>query len=248
MKQMEHLTNEKCTYKVPAIDDIIKKFDRGTYRIDRYKLLSDLFECGAIAISNKFDLPQAEEREKRYLDIMNGYRPAERLLMRDIFGDIFALLSSVTYSDGVFDDYLGKLFMNSGVSNDKAGQFFTSYSVSKLTAEMVVDKETVEKHKKDDSILTVNEPTCGSGGMVLAMLDVLKNKYDFNYARNCFVEAADIDARCVHMCYLQLSLAGVPAIIKQQDTLSRKLYQVWKTPAYIMQYTRFCKYERFATK
>lgn len=248
MKELQQSTNEKCPFKAPAIEDIIKKFDRGTYRVDRSKLLSDIFECGAIAISNRFDLPQAEEREKRYLDIMNGYQPAERFLMQDIFGDIFALLSSVAYSDGRFDDYLGKLFMESGVSNDKAGQFFTPYSVSKLSAEMVVDKETIEKHKKDDSVLTISEPACGSGGMVLAMLDVLKNKCDFNYARNCFVEASDIDARCVYMCYLQLSLAGVPAIIKQQDTLSRKLYQVWKTPAYIMQYTRFCKYESLAIK
>lgn len=248
MKDLQQSMGEKCPYKVPTIEGIIKKFDRATYRVDRRKLLSDIFECGAIAISNKFDLRQAEDREKRYTDIMNEYQLTERVLMQDIFGDIFALLSSVAYSDGVFDDYLGKLFMESGTSNDKAGQFFTPYSVSKMSARLTIDKETVEKHKKDDSILTVSEPACGSGGMVLAALDVLKNSYDFNYARNCFVEATDIDARCVYMCYLQLSLAGVPAIIKQQDTLSRELYQVWKTPAYIMQFMRFCKYERLATK
>jgi len=72
----------------------------------------------------------------------------------------------------------------------------------------------------------------------------LKNNYDFNYARNCFIVAEDIDLRCVHMCYLQLALAGVPAIIKHQNTLTREKWSVWKTPAFILQYLRFRKYER----
>ena len=45
------------------------------------------------------------------------------------------------------------------------------------------------------------------------------------------------------MTYLQLSLAGVPAIVKHQDAISRELWSVWRTPAYIFQYPRFCRYE-----
>lgn len=78
--------------------------------------------------------------------------------------------------------------------------------------------------------------------MLIAALDVLKNDYNVNYARNCFIDAGDIDVRCVHMTYLQLSLAGVPAIVKHQDVFSRKLWSVWKTPAFIFQYYRFYKY------
>lgn len=53
---------------------------------------------------------------------------------------------------------------------------------------------------------------------------------------------SDIDQRCVHMTYLQLSLIGVPAIVYQRDTLTMKTWQKWETPAYIMQYLRFKKY------
>lgn len=81
--------------------------------------------------------------------------------------------------------------------------------------------------------------------MLLASLDTLQNDYGVNYARNCFIDCGDIDARCVHMSYLQLSLAGVPAIIKHQDALTRKLWSVWYTPAYLFQYLRFRKYENF---
>lgn len=95
--------------------------------MNKSKLISDMFECGAIVISNKVDLLQAEKREERYLQIMKSYQSQERELIADIFGKIFALLSSVVYDDGVFDDYLGDLFMRCNQGEKQAGQFFTSY-------------------------------------------------------------------------------------------------------------------------
>ena len=78
--------------------------------------------------------------------------------------------------------------------------------------------------------------------MMIAAIDVL-NRRGVNYTRNCFVDCGDIDIRCVHMAYLQLSLTGTPAIIKHQDALSRQLWDAWRTPAYLLQYPRFCKFE-----
>jgi hypothetical protein len=77
------------------------------------------------------------------------------------------------------------------------------------------------------------------GGMVIAAADVLYYKYKFNIARNLVVECSDIDSRCVHMAYLQLGLAGIPAVIFKRDTLSMQTWERWETPAYIMQYSRF---------
>lgn len=235
----------ECPYPIPKHDDIMKLINNASIRVDRSKLLSDVFECGAIAISNKFDKLQAEEREKRYLDIINRYQQKERELIAEIFGNIFALLTSVTYDDGRFNDWLGNLFMESSAGNSRSGQFFTPYHVSHLMADMSLEKDIIDEKKQSDGILELYEPCCGSGGMMMASLDVLKNRYGFNYARNCFIVAEDIDLRCVHMCYLQLSLAGVPAIIKHQNTLTREKWSVWKTPAFIMQYLRFRKYEKY---
>ena len=75
--------------------------------------------------------------------------------------------------------------------------------------------------------------------MVLACADVLYNDYHFNISRNLLVECGDIDARCVHMSYLQLGLAGIPAVIFHRDALSLETWDRWETPAYIMQYSRF---------
>lgn len=41
-----------CPYKVPTIEDIIKRINASVYRFDKHQLISDVFECGAITISN----------------------------------------------------------------------------------------------------------------------------------------------------------------------------------------------------
>lgn len=228
-----------CPYKIPTVDEIIKLIGRSAYSVNSSKLISDVFECGALAISNLVDFTKYDEREERYKQIMNTYKPQERELIAEIFGKIFALLSSVVYDDGEFNDYLGELFMRCNQGEKRAGQFFTPYHVSKFMAEITVTDSEI----KNGEIITVNDCCCGGGGMLVAAVDVLKNRYGVNYARDCFIDAGDIDERCVHMTYLQLSLAGVPAIIKHQDALSRKLWSVWKTPAYLFQYLRFRKFE-----
>ena len=231
---------------IPTLESIIKLFDSAIYRVDRSKLLSDVFECGAIAISNRVDWRQAEEREKRYLQIMEQYSESERELIVKIFGEIYSLCSSCTHPLGKFGDWLGELYMRSNTSSDKAGQVFTPYDVSKACAKITINADLVEQYKKSGEILSITEPACGSGGMIIAALETLWVEHNFNYATQCFVEASDIDSRCVHMCYLQLSLAGVPAIIKHQDTLSLKKWSVWYTPAHLFQYLRFREYERSA--
>jgi type I restriction-modification system DNA methylase subunit len=225
---------------IPKVDDIIKLISKATYKVGIHELLSDVFECSAIAISNKFDFRNYDSREEKYKAIMNKYDLETRKLICEIFAKIYMLLSN-QISVG-FNDYLGELYMRSETSSSKAGQFFTPYCVSKMCAEISIDQKTIDECIEKDKILTMHEPTVGAGGMVLALADVLYNKYHFNIARNLFIECGDIDIRCVHMTYLQLALAGIPAVIYHRDGLTLETWDRWETPAYIMQYPRFVKY------
>jgi hypothetical protein len=36
------------------------------------------------------------------------------------------------------------------------------------------------------------------------------------------------------MCYLQLSLLGIPAVVYNGNTLSMEMYSEWRTPMYII--------------
>lgn len=233
------LDKDLCPFKIPCVDDIIKAIDKAAYRVSKSQFISDLLECSAIAISNMVDKIQYDKREQRYLEIIKKYQPAEQKALADIFAMLFALCSSVVYDDGVFNDYLGEIFMRCNQANSSTGQVFTPFHVAKLMAKMTVTDDKINRNE----IITINDPCSGGGVMLLAALDVLKNDYNVNYAYNCFIEAGDIDIRCVYMTYIQLSLAGVPAIIKHQNALTRELWSVWKTPAFIFQYLRFRKYE-----
>lgn len=234
-----------CPYPIPTVEEIIKFIDRASYTVDKIKLISDVFACGALAISNLVDFTQYDGREEQYKQIINSYKPNERELIIQVFSKMYALLSSVVYDDGSFGDYLGEIFMRTNMANGKKGQVFTPYHISEMMARMTFGEKDIDE-AKDDKILTISDPCCGSGVMSLGALDVLKS-YGINYTRNCFIECSDIDIRCVHMAYLQLSLAGVPAIIKHQNTLTLETC-VWKTPAFIFQYPRFCQYDVNTTK
>ena len=236
----------KKAYNVPTVDDILKLMNKFSGTTSPTEFLSDVFKCGAIAISNKFDRKKYTEREEEYKRTINKYNKSDRQLIADIFANIYILLSNQLYVG--LDDYLGKIYMLSNTSNSKTGQFFTPYAVSKVCADVAMDDNEVKKHIENDSIITMHEPTVGSGGMVLATADTLYNKYHFNISRNLFVECGDIDIRCIYMAYLQLSLAGIPATIYHRDGLSLETWDVWKTPPYLMQYTRFKKYENIVIK
>jgi hypothetical protein len=104
-----------------------------------------------------------------------------------------------------------------------------------MMAEMIVTKHTL----KGKDVITLNEPTCGAGGMVLAAADVLWNKHKFNYADRMVVVAQDIDIRCVYMTYLQAALAGIPAIVYHCNTLTMQVWDAFYTPAYLFQWPKF---------
>lgn len=116
-----------CPYPIPKLDNIVKDIEHSAYQVDKHKFVSDLFECGAIAISNQVDLAQKEKREERYLQIINGYTPDLQRKLAEIFGKLYALLASVVYDNGRFNDNLGELFMKCNLGSKSAGQFFTPY-------------------------------------------------------------------------------------------------------------------------
>ncbi len=89
----------------------------------------------------------------------------------------------------------------------------------------------IDMENKD--ILTLSEPCCGSGGMVIAFAESMKEA-GYNYQHQLFVEAIDIDEICFKMTYIQLSLLGIPARVIMGDSLSMRYYEVLYTPFYFL--------------
>jgi hypothetical protein len=208
---------------------------------DHYTVLRDFFELSAISIRNAVDFGcERDTYERRYKAIAEKYRK-EYL---DIIASAFAMLGSqilkAANGDIPFADWAGEIYMDSGTSNGRAGQFFTPYHVSHLMAECSLERdEMLGRIGKDpDDVITIYEPTCGAGGLIVASIDVLKG-YGVNYSWNVFVDCGDIDPRCVHMTYVTLSLLGVPAVVRLGDALMMKYHEAWFTPAYLMAWPHF---------
>lgn len=189
------------------------------------QVFRDFCELSALSIRNSVDLNGRDEREARYLEIAGTYSPDE--LNR--FAEALAHLTE-QLSDGL-TDALGQLYMSLDLGNERLGQFFTPYDVSLLTARLVADEMT-EKLKTTDFV-TVHEPASGSGGMIIALADVLQQA-GVNYQQSMIVTAVDLDITAVHMSYIQLALLYIPAVIHHGNTLSLETRDAWHTPAYVL--------------
>lgn len=124
-----------------------------------------------------------------------------------------------------FTDILGGYYLEiaSHSSKQARGEFFTPTPISKMMARMLFD---VEKLKSKGTPITVNEPACGSGGMVLAIAELLAPK-NVDLLR---VTCQDINPVATDMCFINTSLWGIPAQVILGDTLMNTETDRWKNP------------------
>lgn len=210
---------------------------------DHYTVIRDFFELSAISIRNNFDHGnEYANLEKRYMEIAKGYKNEYLEGFAMALGMLGKKIQDAVNGKAPFADWAGELYMDSGTSDGKAGQFFTPYSVSQCMARINFPKDEVRAKLGDDPnrVLTIYEPTCGAGGLIVAAIEAL-NKAGVNYSWNAFVDCGDIDQRCVHMTYVTLSLLCVPAVVRLGDALKMEYRQAWFTPAYLMAWPHFKK-------
>lgn len=186
---------------------------------------SDFCQLSALTIRNAVEINGRQEREERYLQIAGGYKPEEMTRFAEALGAVTNELSLE------LSDVLGRLFMTLELGSEGMGQFFTPYDVSVMMAQMTLG-DMVEQCKTQEFI-TVQEPACGAGGMVIAVADALKQA-GVNYQQQLHVTAQDLSATAVHMSYIQLSLLGIPAVVVHGNTLTLEQMDVWYTPMHIL--------------
>ena len=188
-----------------------------------YEIFSDWVKCMAVSISNSIEQVHDEvwqKREDEYLAIAKKHG-------RDNINKFAEMMRLLALSlEKEMDDCLGDIYMRANLGSKNAGQFFTPFHLSYMSAKLALNK-----YDGKEKIL-VNEPSTGGGGMMIATAKVLKEK-GFNY-QNCLeVIAQDLDWKGVYMTYVQLSLLGVNATVIQGDTLAQtkpEEYQIFRTP------------------
>lgn len=193
----------------------------------RWEVFSHFIQLLALTISNQLDLAHFDEREKAYLEIICKYSKEESIL----FARMTAFLAqAISCEKDNPCDILGPMFHEMALHNKWKGQFFTPQDVCDLMAAVTVGNNNIATGK---GYITVCEPTCGSGAMLFGMAkQVLKQ--EFSISDNMVAFATDVDLRCVHMTYIQLSLYGIPAVVTHGNSLTLEEWSHWYTPAYVL--------------
>jgi len=180
-------------------------------------------ELTATALGAVLDPVNAKERNQQYEDAQKGLKPDEI----SEFARMTALLwlSVLEYKEEP-EDILGDIYHSLRLNNEWNGQFFTPDHIARLMAKL---SNPVSESGSDEGYVTINEPTCGSGTMVIACIWEMK-KRGFDYRNKSFFVAQDIDIRCVWMAYIQLTIYQIPAVVIHSNTLTMESWSYWYTP------------------
>lgn len=163
-----------------------------------------------------------ERVEAEYLAVAKKYERPDF----DLFVEMLAI-TRLALEEGK-QDFLGQCYMAMEISDARRGQFFTPYEVSLLIARLAIDN--AEQCIAEQGFITLLEPACGSGGMVIAAAQVLEEQ-GHDPTATLYFEAIDIDRQCSNMAYIQTALLGLTGIVWHGDTLRMEMRSSKFTPA-----------------
>lgn len=210
-----------------------KLLDDLTYSHNKFEVWEDFVIMTACALSNGVSKNEYDKREKLYLRTVSKYKKAE--------AEKFPLLLAETVlalEENPEQDFLGRRYMLAGLSAN-SGQVFTPYNICDMMAEIILGNLSSEI--KEKGFITVSDPTCGAGALLIAAANVARRKLEKekqNFQNHILLYAQDIDMTVALMCYIQLSLLGVAGVVKIGNSLTEpitdgdNLKNYWFTPMY----------------
>lgn len=191
-----------------------KVFSELTYRWDHLQIFEDFL---SIAVSN-FQLVPTEGLAERMRSV---YSEKELQLFGELFRAwITCTDEAVRSEEWTYSDLLGNYYehLSSKYHKSRLGQFFTPETLVEAMTEMVIGEPTEE-------IQTVNDPTAGSGRMLLSAHMKLKGKM--------LAYAEDIDGICCKICVLNFLIHGLEGeVIHHNSLLPDDWIQGWKVNPY----------------
>lgn len=210
-----------------AMRKLLKSF---TPRHRMWETFDAWTEATAYAIANRVtppDSPEWKAREDRYAQIKDRFGESAE----DAFGEALAHLVEALALEP--SDQLGLLASELEVlSLDGHAQFFTPFDVSVLLARLSLDDAEVRKVITERGYITLSEPAAGAGGMVIAAAQVMRDM-GLNPQTQMHATCWDVEATAAHMCYVQLALLHIPAVVVFGNTLTLETRGYFETPAHV---------------
>lgn len=202
------------------VQNFIQDFNKLAPHKHRYDLFRDFVTISAISIYNA--MAKDERYEAEYLEIIGQYEKEEAMQLAKLFADVVMML------DPQPSDVLGEIYMGMGLGNAKTGQYFTPFYMAEVMSEITLGDELSNMTKP---FWKLHEPSCGSGVMVLAFAKKLIAK-GHNPGEKMWACCIDLDRMAALMCYIQLSLWNIPAIVHVGNSLTNEHRESFATPAH----------------
>ena len=187
-------------------------------------VFSTFLEITALTLSMEADPTSRSERLSRYEEIMAAIDSEESTVYARMIALLYVAAST---SMNEPRDILGSVYGELNLANEWCGQYFTPDHICRLMAMLVGLPE--EKALKSNGSITVNEPTCGSGAMVLGYAYAMRQSQT-DYENKVLFVLQDIDIRCVWMAYIQCFMYRIPAVVIHGNTLTMEEWSRWFTP------------------
>lgn len=197
-------------------------------RISRPETFSDFLAYCALSLSVCTDPVHAKDRHVGLERLKINYKDAE---WQGFYQGLTALCSAAVQNTarGQFSDFFAWPYTKIGARSKALKQDFTPDGLARLMAGINLSKDIA---LPEEGFFTMSDHACGSGTLLLAAAGHLE-RLGFNPAEHLVVQAVDVDARCVHMTYLNLALYGIPAVVIRGNTFTLETHDRWYTPAYL---------------
>ena len=208
--------------------ELVKLIKQAAYKHAVWEIWQDLMFMGAAALAQPCQWKQ--EREDEYMRRISKYDKATQGLFPLMFAEIVAALESEGCAD-----VLGGIYMELELGNHWNGQFFTPDSVCRAMARINSGAEQMKAEIESKGYISVNDCCCGGGAMLIAFADECKTQ-GIDFQHDVLFVGQDVDPVVAHMCYIQMSLLGMPGYVIIGNTLAADFsgYDYWFTPLYFL--------------
>lgn len=211
--------------RMMSIEDARRQFIsvfRDTARnLRRWEVFSDFITLAASELDMaRIRTPENIERSR---EICAKYSESDIRNLHALFGLMVCAL------EAKFHDFLGAIFMELELGDDRNGQYFTPYNVQSLMAKLLMPD--IDETIRREGFVTVSDPASGAAGMIVAYAEYLLEA-GYNPSEQMFGCCIDIDPIAADMAFIQLSLLGIPAEVVTGNTLTMQLHRVRYTPVY----------------
>lgn len=194
-------------------------FNKICNRHQSWQVWQDFVNMSACAIANSVDRRSDvwKAREDSYMETVKKYSKEDLDLISELLS-----ITTLALEENPAQDFLGKLYMQFHLENKWHGQFFTPWHIAELMAMMVVGDDLKEKIVSEGYV-SVNDPCCGAGCMLIAFANICKDDLNINYQKDILFVGQDVDPVVVKMCYIQISLLGCPGYVVIGNSLTEPI-------------------------